>query len=216
MKKTTGVIFIISVLFFTELNAQTFFNFDKRVSSISYRDSIKIKSKPRINAGGVFITPLLGLAFPFKEFGSNSNAGLIYGLKLDFASFKLHPFVLGITYQSQKNDGSEEFKTLNRLNSLETNISSFGVCVDILLNSFLKSNFTIPFVTLEAKYYNVTRTLSPDSPDLNIKPSDNLIGISAGAGITLFIFDIYGTYNYAKEYSSIALNTRFHFPLVKF
>ena len=106
--------------------------------------------------------------------------------------------------------------TAQLLNTFDTKISSFGITADILLNKYIHSNFTLPFLTLEVKYLSVQRIISPDIITLNYKTTDNLIGITAGAGFTLSIFDIYGGYTFAKDYSSAEIMTRIHFALIKF
>jgi hypothetical protein len=128
----------------------------------------------------------------------------------------IYPIVIGATIQYQNHDGADDFKTLYLINTMSTKITSFGISVDMLLNKYLKSSFTIPFIFLEARSVNVKREVSPPENHPNLKATDNTIGFGGGAGFTLYIFDIYLTYFSAKEYSTISLKTRFKFPLIKF
>lgn len=169
-----------------------------------------------VSAGGLFISPLVGLEFPVGEFNSTANPGIVYGAKLEFASGDIYPFIIGGIFHRQTNKGDEDYKTINRIDKLETTINSFGLSVDFLLNKYFKSDFTIPFVTLEAKYFMIERDISPAIDTLGLETSETIIGVTGGVGFTLYIFDIYGTYTYAKNYSSFAIKTRFHFPLIKF
>ena len=166
--------------------------------------------------GGIFISPVLGAEFPTRDFVTNSKYAFCIGGKLEYASMSLYPFVIGATIQYQNHDGADDFKTLNLINSMSTKITSFGVSVDVLLNKYLKSSFTIPFIFLEARSVNVKRDVLPPENFPNLKATDNTIGFGGGAGFTLYIFDIYVTYLSAKEYSTISLKTRFKFPLIKF
>lgn len=213
-KVLIGIIIILSA-FQTEIYSQNF----KNISSGSNQNSIDtirtLKGK-KVKAGGVFITPLGGLEFPFKDFGDKSRSGFTYGAKLDFAHSIFYPFIVGLIYQYQKNKGNEEYLTVNRLDYLETTINSFGGSVDLILNKYLKSNFTVPFFTLEIKYMSIKRNLSPFRNELSINAEDNIIGITAGLGFTIYIFDLYGSYTYAKNFMTFGLKTRFHFPLIKF
>ncbi|TRZ64190.1 hypothetical protein D4R20_03075 [bacterium] len=182
------------------------------------KDTVKttyIKSGSR-TPGGIFITPSLGFEYPLKDFSGNSKYGLASGIKLEFASYNIYPLVIGIQYQYQNNPGKDDYVALNLLNSFTTKINSFGLSVDILLNKYLKSNFTMPFVFLEARYLKVKREVSPVVVLPGIVNIESVIGFGGGAGFTLYIFDIYGTYLYAKTYSSFGIKTRFHFPLIKF
>lgn len=166
--------------------------------------------------GGIFIAPVLGAEFPTKGFNSNSKYAFSFGGRLEYASTSIYPFILGATVQYQNHAGSDDYKTLYLINSLNTKITSYGVSVDMILNKFLKSSFTIPFVFIEARSVSVKREVSPVNEYPDLKTTDNTIAFGGGAGFTLYIFDIYASYLSAKEYSTISIKTRFRFPLIKF
>lgn len=176
----------------------------------------KIYTSSNPKPSGIFVAPVLGVDFPMDEFSSNSKYSVSYGVKLEFASISIYPIVLFGEFHSQKHQGSDAFKTLNVLNSLETKITSIGGGVYILLNKYLKSNFTMPFIVADVKLYNVKRTISPEVNIEGIKLTDSKVVFSAGLGFTLFIFDIITSYNFAKEYSALSFKTQFRLPLIKF
>ncbi|MCX6164110.1 MAG: hypothetical protein NTU73_04500 [Ignavibacteriae bacterium] len=181
-------------------------------------DTIK-KQEPQLKmkkTGGIFISPILGAEFPIKDLHTNSKYTFCLGGKLEYSSLSIYPFVIGATIQYQNHGGADDFKTKYLINSLNTKITSFGVSFDILLNKYLKSSFTIPFVFIEVRSISVKREVSPEANFPNLKSSDNTIGFGGGVGFTLYIFDIYTTYLSAKDYSTISIKTRFRFPLLKF
>jgi hypothetical protein len=166
--------------------------------------------------GGIFISPVLGAEFPTKGFNDNSKYGFCFGGKLEYSSMHIYPIVIGATFQYQRHEGADDFKTLYLINSLTTKMTSYGLSVDLLLNKYLKSSFTVPFIFAEIRMVNVKREVSPESNFPNLKSTDNTIGFGGGFGFTLYIFDIYTTYLSAKDYSTISIKTRFRFPLIKF
>lgn len=178
------------------------------------------KSKVYVSANpkpsGIFIAPTLGFDFPLQEFANNSTYSISYGAKLEFASLSIYPIVIFGQFQFQNHPGSDAFKTQNILNSSETKITSFGGGVYVLLNKYLKSNFTMPFIVADVKLYNVKRTISPEKEIEGIKLTDSKVVFSAGLGFTLYIFDIITSYNFAKEYSSLSVKTQFRIPVIKF
>ncbi|MGC8858915.1 MAG: hypothetical protein ACP5P3_07350 [Ignavibacteria bacterium] len=178
----------------------------------------KTPELPRVNPSpsGIFISPMLGIVFPIKAFKDNSKSALTYGIKLEFASLKLYPFTFGISYEHSSHSGSEELKTQYYLNSMTTKIDAFSFNVDFIVNKYLKSNFTIPFLTFDFKYSLIKRTIDPDISIPNINKSDEILTFSTGVGMTLYIFDIISFYQFAKDYPSFGFKTRFHFPLLKF
>ena len=207
------ILFCQSSIIYSQVNDYSFLKISDILSSKSNSPVDLSVSK---SAGGLFLSPLVGLEFPFREFSNTAKTGFTYGVKLEFASKDIYPFIIGGMFQQQLNNGDEEFKTVNRLDILKTTINSFGLSLDIILNKYIKSDFTIPFITLEVKYLTIQREISPPSNMLGLETSENVIGFTGGLGFTLYIFDLYGTYTYAKNYNSFAVKTRFHFPLIKF
>lgn len=187
-------------------------------SQVNEADTIK-KQEPQVKIkkpGGIFISPVLGAEFPIKDLNANSKYAFCFGGRLEYSSLNIYPFVIAATIQYQNHSGADDFKTIYLINSLSTKITSFGISVDVLLNKYLKSSFTIPFVFLEARSISVKREVSPETNFPNLKSTDNTIGFGGGFGFTLYIFDIYTTYLSAKDYSTISIKTRFRFPLLKF
>jgi hypothetical protein len=165
---------------------------------------------------GIFLSAGLGLDIPFDDFSDNSATALVLGARLEYSSLKLYPFVIGISYQYQKNEGTDEFNTLNLLNGSNTTIHSLGIGFDFIVNKYLNSSYTIPFIMLEAKYLIAERQINPESSLPEIPRKESVIGLSGGIGFTLYIFDIYGTYTHAKNYSSFEVKTRFRIPIIRF
>jgi hypothetical protein len=186
--------------------------------SYSQEDTTKIQERYSITKkpGGIFISPVLGAEFPASDFHSNSKYAICLGGKFEYSSMSIYPLVIGATFQYQNHNGSDDFKTKYLLNSLNTKVTSFGLCVNLLLNKYLKSSFTIPFIFAEMRMISVKKETSPESNYPNFKSSDNTIAFGGGFGFTLYILDIYTTYLSAKEYSTISIKTSFRFPLIKF
>lgn len=201
---------IIILIFFSLYNLS--------YSQVNETDTLKItKSSMKVKkTSGIFISPTLGAELPIKNLNENSKYTFSFGGKLEYSSLSIYPVVIGATFQYQSHSGADDFKTKYILNSLNTKITSFGLSVDILLNKYLKSSFTIPFVFVEVKSLSVKREISPEINSTNLVTTDNTIGFGGGFGFTLYIFDIYTSYLSAKDYSTISIKTRFRLPLLKF
>ncbi|MBN1632542.1 MAG: hypothetical protein JW917_00075 [Ignavibacteria bacterium] len=179
-------------------------------------DSLRKLKSDKLEPSGLFFSAGLGIDIPFLNFSDNSSTSLCLGARVEYSSLKIYPFVIGLSYQYQGNEGSDDFKTINLLNGLKTTIHSVGLGFDINLNKYLKSSFTIPFLTLEVKYLMAQREINPETALQDFLRKESLIGFSGGLGFTLYVFDIYGTYTHAKNYSSFAVRTRFRIPIIKF
>ena len=180
------------------------------------KDSVRKLISDKPNPSGLFLSAGLGADIPFSDFADNSTTALCLGARLEYSGLKIYPFVIGLSYQYQSNEGSDDFKTTNLLNGLKTTIHSFGFGFDVILNKYLKSSFTIPFLTLEVKYLMAQREINPENALPDLAREESVIGFSGSLGFTLYVFDIYGTYTHAKNYSSFAVKTRFRIPVLRF
>jgi len=206
------VLFLIFIIYSSTVKSQN------KTTSDSPDDSTKttIRKSDSKTPRGIFAVPSLGVSLPLNKFSLNSNSTICLGMKLEYASLSIYPIIPGISYEHVSHLGNDNYKTQNFLNSIQTNISAYGAGFDIILNKYLKSNYTIPFVIAEIKYITVQRIIDPAINNTNLATSANFIGFMGGIGLTLYIFDIYGTYTFAKEYTTFAMKMRFHFPVIKF
>lgn len=188
--------------------------------SLSKDDTSKVSNGrnkvQNMNVSGLFLSPNIGIGYPLGTFASNSGVGFVWGAKLEFAFSKLYPFVPGLIFESQSYNGAAGFISNNLLTSFSTDIIYYGGSIDIILNKFIRSDFTTPVFSGEIKYATVTRTVSPDVPLEGISDNESLISFSAGLAFTLYVFDLGIKYTYADVYSNLALQLKVHFPLVKF
>ncbi len=185
-----------------------------------FKDTVKNvpgKNKvEKLNFGGLFIAPNMGVSFPLGVYGDFAISGFLYGVKFELAYSRLYPFVFGFVYEHQNNPASPEFINSRFLNSFNTKIVSLGGSLDIILNKFIRSNFTTPILSVEIKYATVSREYSPtvDLPDIAL--DDNLLTYSAGMGFTVYVFDLSGKFTFADKYSSMIFQMKFHFPVFNF
>jgi len=178
-------------------------------------ETFKIKKDYSI-PGGIFITPSLGMEVPIIGISSNSNLALSLGAKLEYSSLNIYPFVIGLSFQVNNHNGTEEYKTINLLNTFKTKITSIGLSVDFLLAKYLKTKFTVPFIVLEGKYFKIQREISPEKELPGVLKEESGFGVTAGAGFTVYIFDLVGTYSYFEKNSTIGFKTRIRVPILKF
>lgn len=183
----------------------------------SQQDSIIISKKlGSANPGGIFISPTLSAVYPSGNFSEIGKIAAQFGVRLEYSSKRIYPFVIGALFEITKHNGKDEYMTANLLTTLSTKTTAIGGSVDIILSKYLKTNFTIPFATLEVKYLNATTSVTPAENVPNLVLNQGEIAYGGGLGFTLYIFDIYAKYSYSKSYSTFSVNTRFHFPIVKF
>lgn len=222
--KILSVLIILFVFLNTTVRAQESssgiyrFKYDFLKNRIS-EDTLTKTGKSKVqkaNIGGLFISPYVGVAFPLGNFGNYSKTGIAYGAKFELAYSRLYPFIFGFVYENQKNKGDAEFTTTNFLTQFDTEILSFGGSVDLLLNKYIKSDFTAPVFTVEVKFAKVKKTVTPDNLVPEIPREESLLTYSAGLAFTIYVLDLGGKYTFAKDYSNLSFSARIHIPVIKF
>jgi len=227
--KIISVIAIIVTLIFSVmilLSADAIFAFEQPEVKFNSKtvtgsdDTVKTKTAKsktqKINFGGLFLSPGIGMTFPLGTFSNYSNSGFTYSFKAEIAYNKFYPFVFGFVYENQTNQGNPEFTSSKILSKYETKIISYGGSIDVILNKYFKSNFTSPVLTFELKYASVNKTVEPPTMDPEIPGEENLLTYSAGLGFTIYVLDIVSKYTFAGDYSNINIQARIHIPVVKF
>lgn len=210
--------FIIAILFLSVLSSFVYSQDENTVTKQETKKdtTMKIYTASNPKPSGIFIAPLIGFDVPMKGFADNSSYSVSYGVKIEYASISLYPVVLFGKFEYKKYPGSDAFKTQNLLSSMDTKVTAIGGGFYVLLNKYLKSNFTMPFFVGEVNSLSIKRIISPEKTINGITATDSKLVFGAGIGFTLYIFDIITSYNFGGEYSSLSIKTQFHFPLIKF
>lgn len=174
------------------------------------------KSKvQKVNIGGLFLSPTVGVSFPLGKFADYSVSGLLYGAKFELAYSRLYPFIFGFVYEVQENKGNADYTTTNFLTKFDTKITYIGGSLDIILNKYIKSDFTTPVLSAEIKYATINRDITPIIPE-GIVASESLLTYSAGLSFTIYVLDIGGKYTLAKDYTNLTFQARIHLPIIRF
>jgi hypothetical protein len=225
--KISAVIFIVSISAYTTI-AQGSSSKPFRISELrhellygssnSFQDTTKPKQKKtkRFSLHGIFLSVGGGLSVPLSDFNSYSNVS--YGIlgRLEYSSTVIFPFVIGGEVDYFSYGGYDLYKTLHRLNNLDTKIFSYGLSIEYTLSRLLNSSYTTPFVALDVKNNMIKREYDDNVNIEELQRKQTKISVGAGVGFTLFIFDFVVKYNYMKTLSNIGVYTKVKFPILRF
>jgi hypothetical protein len=185
-------------------------------NNLSFTDSTKSKTRKKFSAGGIFLSVGTGLNIPLREFNNNSKATFGILGRLEYASTKIFPFVIGaeVSYFSYKPD--DLFLTQHLLNTFRTKILSLGLNIEYSLARLFNSPYSIPFLTLDVKTNKIKRDIDAGVTLEGIPATDSRISAGFGVGLTLFVFDFYIKYNYMKDLSHFGAYAKMKFPVIRF
>lgn len=185
------------------------------IRAFSLADSTK-KNTRSVSLAGLFLSVGGGLDLPLGNFHNNSNSAFGILGRLEYSSTSIFPFIIGGGVHYFVYNGQDEFKTANLLTTFKTSVLAFGLTVDVSLAKFIRSTYTMPFITFEVKYNNITREITPSKDLTGLPLEEKKIGIGAGLGFTLFIFDIYAKYTFSKDMTSVGVFTKVKVPVLRF
>ena len=184
----------------------------------TFQDTTKPKQKkPKdFSLHGIFLSVGGGLSVPLSDFNAYSNVS--YGIlgRLEYSSTVIFPFVVGGEIDYFTYAGYDLYKTLNRLNNLDTKILSYGLSIEYTLARLLNSSYTTPFIALDVKNNIIKREYDENVTIEELQRKQTKISVGAGIGFTLFIFDFVVKYNYMKTLNNIGVYTKVKFPLIRF
>jgi hypothetical protein len=177
--------------------------------------TIKETKTKNVSIGGIFLSVGTGLSVPLRGFANYSIVSFGVLSRLEYSSTSIFPFVIGAEIDYFNYPGSDNYKTINLLASLQTKIFSYGLTIEYVLSKLIQSAYTIPFLTFDIKNNSINREYDANAA-LDLIRKETKFSAGFGFGFTLFIFDFYAKYNYMKDLSNFGVYAKVKFPVVKF
>lgn len=194
-------------------------NFDNQNSVYKvniYADTLKKKLVTKRSISALFLGIGGGLSVPTGEFTKTANPTFGIMGKLDFASTGIFPFVIGGEVNYYAYNSPDEFRTINLLTGYRTKILSFGLNIDYSLSGFIRSSFTMPYLSVDVKSNTIKREFDAGREFEGLIPSESGVSVGAGFGFTMFILDFTIKYNYLKNNSFVSVTTKTKIPVIRF
>lgn len=185
-------------------------------SKTTFADSVTKKLVTKKTISAIFLGLGGGLGIPLSPFKNNSNVTFGALGRVEFGSTAIFPFVIGVELDYFSYPGADEFETQNLINSLKTKILSYGLNIEYSMAKLVRSSFTTLFLTADVKNNQINREYDSDTNFVDLPREESKISFGGGIGFTLFIFDIYGKYNYMKGNSNIGVYIKTKFPVIRF
>jgi hypothetical protein len=183
---------------------------------VSPADSLSKKTFSVKSISAIFLGIGGGLSIPVTPFKDNSD--VTFGIlgRIEYASTKIFPFVIGgeVTYFSY--NGADLFKTTNLLTNFKTKILGYGLNIEYSLTKIFRSSFTMPFISADVKNNSIKREYDDNKTFTDLPRQESKISVGAGFGFTMFIFDFHVKYNYMKNNVNVGVYVKTKFPVIRF
>lgn len=174
------------------------------------------KNPPAEKARGIFISFGVGPRLPVNYFANSSDLGYGFDVEFSYTDNEYLPFFLFAKIGYEQFPGSQDFYKVTDY----TNFSTTAIPVNLGIRYYfapLLENVVLfmPVVELSASYLYLQKLneFKTSANKANYTETNSKVGISAGAGISMFMMEIIATYNYFQTNQFIGIDLKIRLPL---
>lgn len=195
MKKYTGSILLILLLSAVSLQAQPF-------------------NKGR--ARGLFWSIALGPRIPISAFSNSQALGVGINMELSYTDNEYLPLFIYTRLGFEHYPGSVDFYRKTDYSSLTANVIPINVGARIFLPPIIKDIILlIPTFELGGSFaiYENSHQFKLDSGRSNYLESNSKLGFHIGGGLSMFLIEVTGAYNYFPNSEYLSMDLRIRIPI---
>jgi hypothetical protein len=164
-------------------------------------------------ARGLFMSLSVGPRFPLRDFSKSQNIGVGFNADLSYTDNEYLPLFLYTRIGYEHYPGTEELYKHSDYSSFSSNVIPINAGVKIFLPPFIEDMVLI-MPTIEfggsVAFYEKYHQFKLESGKKNFIEDNTKAGFQIGAGISMFMIEMMGYYNYFlnNEYISVNLSVR--------
>ena len=171
---------------------------------------------PVSKATGIFLAFGVGPRLPVGEFSNTSELGYGLDIEISYTDNEFLPVFLFASVGFEQYPGAQRFYQESDYSNLSTNAIPLNVGVRYYFSPLLEQIvLLIPLLEVSASftYFQVLHEFKIDSGLNNFKTETIDYGITAGAGISMFLMEIIAAYHYVKNHQFVSFDLRVRIPL---
>ena len=172
---------------------------------------------PASKAVGIFLTAGVGPRVPIGDFSNTTDLG--YGINVDvsYTDSDHLPFFVFARLGFEQYPGSQDYYISSDYSNFSTMIVPASLGIRYYFSPLVESIvLLIPVVEVSASatYMKKQHEFKIGTGRSNFTEETLNFGVSAGVGISMFILEIVGSYNYFKSNQNISINLNVRLPLL--
>ncbi|UCH64691.1 MAG: hypothetical protein JSW63_08670 [Ignavibacterium sp.] len=171
---------------------------------------------PASKATGIFLAFGVGPRLPVGDFSNTSELGYGIGIEVSYTDNEFLPVFLFASVGFEQYPGAQRFYQESAYSNLSTNSIPLNVGVRYYFSPLLEQIvLLIPLIEVSASftYFQVLHEFKIDSDLSNFKTETIKYGITAGAGISMFLMEIIAAYHYVQNNQFVSFDLRVRIPL---
>lgn len=167
-------------------------------------------------ARGIFLGFGVGPRLPIGEFSSSSELGYGVNFEISYTDNEYLPFFLFAKAGYEVFPGSQSFYQTSEYSTFSTNAIPVNLGIRYYHKPLLENIILlIPMVevSVQYNYFQKLHQFKPSSGRPNFNEENGKLGLSIGAGFSMFMMEILGTYNYFQTNQYLAVDLKIRLPL---
>ena len=171
---------------------------------------------PAEKARGIFISFGVGPRLPLSAFANSSDIGYGFNLELSYTDNEYIPVFLFAKAGYEQYPGSQSFYQATDYSTFSTVSIPINVGARYYFKPIMENIFLfMPLVELSVayNYFEKLHEFKPSANKSNYVEDNSKLGISAGAGISMFMMEILASYNYFQTNQFVSLDLKIRLPL---
>lgn len=182
--------------------------------------SVFPQTKSSHKAQGFFLAFAVGPRVPILDFSNRSDLGYGFNIEFSYADTDVLPLFVFATIGFEQYPGSQDFYKETDYSNFHTNSVPVTVGGRYYFSPIIENIFLLmPLVqaSVNLNYYEKLHQFKRDSGKNNFLENKSKFGISAGAGVSMFMMELLASYNYYELNQFLSFDLKVRIPLfVKF
>jgi hypothetical protein len=165
---------------------------------------------------GLFLSAGVGARIPASTFADKNNPGGGFDFAISYSDNLLIPFFLNASVGYTHFPGSQDFYALSDHSSFSSNVilGTFGAryYISPIMDDMV---LVMPVVDVSLLYahFNDLHQFKTGSGKSDFNENYSKFGFQAGAGVSMFMFDLMAYYNYLPGHSFFSVDIRARIPI---
>jgi len=171
---------------------------------------------PSDKARGLFIAFGVGPRLPISSFATSSNLGYGFDVELSYTDNEYLPVFLFLRTGYEQFPGSQSFYEVSDYSNFSTSAFPINLGVRYYFPPLMENIVLfMPVVEVSAAYsfYQKLHEFKASAQRANYIENNSKLGISIGAGVSMFMMDILATYNYFQTNQYVGIDLKVRLPL---
>ncbi len=171
---------------------------------------------PIDKARGLFVAFAVGPRLPVGYFSNSTDVGYAFNVEVAYTDNEYIPFFIFAKVGFDQFPGAQQFYQISDYSNLSTNLLPVSVGIRYYFPPLVENVVLfMPIVEISADYLYMQRLhqFKLFTGKSNYTEDTSKMGLSVGAGMSMFMMEILATYNYYQSNQYLGLDLKVRLPL---